>query len=305
MVRSTRGRFQKKIFSVQRAHGRGTLPWRNTRDPYRIFVSEIMLQQTQVSRVLPKAKNWFGFFPGGGARGPAPFPNVLHAWQGLGYTRRARYLADSARLVIEKYSGLLPDSPDKLEKLPGIGRSSARAVACFAFGKCEPFIETNIRRAIIHEFFPSSEKNIADEKILEILELLEPRTRKKDWYFALMDYGAGLKRHFPNPNQRGKSYVRQTRFEGSTRYGRAAIVKTLLAKKRLSEQELLGALRSNPSIMPHIKSGKWKEILTALEKDGILVYNNSQWKIAENESRPLFPGKRKQKNRVIKSEVNI
>ncbi|KKW18503.1 MAG: putative A/G-specific adenine glycosylase [Parcubacteria group bacterium GW2011_GWB1_50_9] len=264
-----------------------------------------MLQQTQVSRVLPKYREWVRVFPNWRALERAPFPKVLRAWQGLGYNRRARYLADSARIVVEKYSGLLPDSPDKLEKLPGIGRYSARAILCFAFGKCEPFIETNIRRAIIHEFFPSNEKNIADEKILEILELLEPRTRKKDWYFALMDYGAGLKGYFPNPNQRGKSYVRQSRFLGSTRYVRAGIVKALLAKKRLSEQGLLGAFRSNPSIMPHIKSGKWKEILAALEKDRILVYNNSQWKIAENEPRPLFPGKRKQKNRVIKSEVNI
>ena len=264
-----------------------------------------MLQQTQVSRVLPKYREWIRVFPSWRALERAPFPKVLRAWQGLGYNRRARYLSDSAQFVVEKYRGRLPNSPEELEKLPGIGRYSSRAILCFAFGKCEPFIETNIRRAIIHEFFPSSEKDIVDEKILEILASLEPHKRKKDWYFALMDYGAGLKRHFPNPNQRGKSYVRQTRFEGSTRYVRAAIVKTLLAKKRLSEQELLGALRSNPSIMPHIKSGKWKEILTALEKDGILVYNNSQWKIAENESRPLFPGKRKQKNRVIKSEVNI
>ena len=242
-----------------------------------------MLQQTQVSRVLPKYQEWIRLFPDWRALERAPFPNVLRAWQGLGYNRRARYLADSARLVIEKYSGLLPDSPDKLEKLPGIGRSSARAVACFAFGKCEPFIETNIRRAIIHEFFPSSEKNIADEKILEILELLEPRTRKKDWYFALMDYGAGLKRHFPNPNQRGKSYVRQSRFLGSTRYVRAGIVKALLKKRHLSELVLLKIFKPNPYIAPYIKNKKWKEILTALEKDRILVYNNSQWKIVENE----------------------
>ena len=98
-----------------------------------------------------------------------------------------------------------------------------------------------------------------------------------------MDYGAGLKGYFPNPNQRGKSYVRQSRFEGSTRYVRAAIVKTLLAKKHLSARGLLGILKSNPLITPYITSGKWKKILATLAKDRILVYNNNQWKIGENE----------------------
>src|SRR3989344_1033084 len=103
----------------------------------------------------------------------------------------------------------------------------------------------NIRRALIHEFFLSSEKDIADEKILAILARIEPHKRKKDWYFALMDYGAGLKGYFPNPNQRGKAYVRQTRFEGSTRYVRAAIGKTVLAKKRLWSIRLTSCLRKS------------------------------------------------------------
>src|SRR3989338_249288 len=278
MMRSAHGRFQKNIFSWYRTHGRRNLPWWRTRDPYRIFVSEIMLQQTYTSRVLPKYREWIQLFPNWRALSVAPFPRVLRAWQGLGYNRRARYLADSARIVVEKYRGRLPDSPEKLEKLPGIGRYSARAISCFAFGKCEPFIETNIRRAIIHEFFLSSEKDIADEKILAILARIEPHKRKKDWYFALMDYGAGLKGYFPNRSERGKSYVRQSRFEGSTRYVRAAIVKTLLAKKHLSARGLLGILKSNPLITPYITSGKWKKILATLAKDRILVYNNNQWK---------------------------
>lgn len=282
-MRSARGRFQKKIFSWYRTHGRDTLPWRRTRDPYRIFISEIMLQQTQISRVLPKYREWIRVFPDWRALSRAPFPNVLRAWQGLGYNRRARYLRDSARIVVEKYRGLLPDSPEKLEKLPGIGRYSARAISCFAFGKCEPFVETNIRRVIIHEFFSSNEKDIADKNVLAFLARLEPRTKKSDWYLALMDYGADLKGRFPNPNQRGKFYVRQSRFEGSARYVRAAIVKALLTKKHFSERGLLDILKSNPHIMPYLKSGKWKEILSALEKDRILVYNNGQWKIAEDE----------------------
>jgi len=273
-------------------HGRHDLPWRRTRDPYRIFVSEIMLQQTYTSRVLPKYREWIQLFPNWRALSVAPFPRVLRAWQGLGYNRRARYLADSARIVVEKYHGRLPKRPEELESFPGVGRYTARAISCFAYGRCEPFIETNIRRVIIHDFFSSSEKGIADEKILAILELLEPRKRKRDWYFALMDYGAGLRGYFPNPNQRGKSYVRQTRFEGSTRYVRAAIVKTLLTKKHLSARGLLDILKSNPLITPYITSGKWKKILATLAKDRILVYNNNQWKIAESESKPLFSRKR-------------
>ena len=242
--------------------------------------------------MLPKYREWIQLFPNWRALSVAPFPRVLRAWQGLGYNRRARYLADSARIVVEKYRGRLPKRPEELESFPGVGRYTARAISCFAFGKCEPFIETNIRRAIIHEFFLSSEKDIADEKILAILARIEPHKRKKDWYFALMDYGAGLKGYFPNPNQRGKSYVRQTRFEGSTRYVRAAIVKVLLTKKRLSRRALLGILKSNPLITPYITSGKWKKILATLAKDRILVYNNNQWKIGENESKPLFSRKR-------------
>ena len=232
--------------------------------------------------MLPKYREWFRLFPDWRALSRASFPNVLRAWQGLGYNRRARYLKDAAEIIVRDFAGKIPSSPRILETFLGVGHYTARAVFCFALGRCEPFIETNIRRAIIHEFFPSNEKDVTDGKILMILARIEPHKRKKDWYLALMDYGADLKGRFPNPNQRGKSYVRQSRFEGSRRYVRAAIVKILLTKKHLSEQGLLNTLTLDPLIMPHIKSGKWREILATLEKNRILGYNNSQWKIAEN-----------------------
>lgn len=230
--------------------------------------------------MLLKYHEWLRAFPDWRALSRAPFPNVLRAWHGLGYNRRARYLADSARIVVKRYRGRLPDSPKELEKLPGIGHYSARAIVCFAYGRCEPFVETNIRRAIIHEFFPVTKRNISDSDITKILRVIEPARRTCDWYLALMDYGAHIKGHFPNPNQRGKSYARQSRFEGSRRYVRAAIVKTLLTEKHLSERGLRDILKSNPHIAPYFKNQKWREILTRLEKDRILVYNNKQWKIA-------------------------
>lgn len=275
--------FRRAVFRSYLKNERRALPWRRTRNPYRIFVSELMLQQTQVGRVVPKYREWLRVFPDWRALWSAPFPKVLRVWHGLGYNRRARFLKESAKIVVHAYRGALPSDVSELERFPGVGPYSARAVACFAFRRCEPFIETNIRRAVIHSFFPKKRTHISDAEILAVLRRVEPRVRKREWYLALMDFGAGLSGSHENPNRRAESYRTQTRFGGSTRHVRAAIVTALLKKHRLSERGLLRILRSDPLIAPYIESGKWREIFATLEKDRILMYNNGQWRIAENE----------------------
>ncbi len=280
MRRLANERFRLRVFGHYRARGRHNLPWRPTRNPYQIFVSELMLQQTQISRVLPKYQEWLWIFPNWRAVAKAPFPKVLRAWHGLGYNRRARYLKESAKIAVEKYHGRLPSDSFELEKFPGIGHYSARAIACFAFDRCEPFIETNIRRAIIHEFFPKQRTRISDKEILSILGRLEPRAKKREWYWALMDYGNEISRNQKeNSNTRSKLYVRQSRFEGSRRYARARIVQALITAGVSSEAELVRTFRSDRHMKRCLEVGVFRGLLRSLEKDEILVYNNRQWMI--------------------------
>ncbi|MEK7556556.1 MAG: hypothetical protein AAB538_01110, partial [Patescibacteria group bacterium] len=187
-------RFQETILSHYRLHGRKDLPWKKTRDPYKILVSEVMLQQTQVSRVLPKYQEFLKAFPNVKALAKAPDAKLLKVWQGLGYWRRAKYLKAAAQMIVQdrslsrlfrvtavggprplpvRYSDAhrvgvkrLAGPGTLLETLPGVGPYTARAVACFAFDECKPFIDTNIRRVYLHFFFPK-QKNISDKKILE------------------------------------------------------------------------------------------------------------------------------------------
>lgn len=272
--------FRKKIFLWYRIHGRHSLPWRRTRDPYRIFVSEVMLQQTQMARVLPKYKAWLKVFPNWSSLARAPFTKVLKLWHGLGYNRRARFMKSTAEELMVKYKGQLPETLRELELLPGIGPYTARAIRCFAYGACEPFIETNIRRVVIHSFFPSRQSRISDKDILRILKEVEPRTQKREWYWALMDYGAVLPSHNKsNPNVRSRAYKKQSRFEGSTRYVRAVIVKALIEKKKLTLSEVKKVVRGNPYTIPFIKNGALDTILQGLEKDRILMYNNRYWAV--------------------------
>ena len=274
--------FRRTVFRSYKKHGRRALPWRKTQNTYRIFVSEIMLQQTQVSRILPKYNEWMKVFPDWRALERAPFAKVLGVWQGIGYNRRARFLKESAKIVAAAYRGALPASVSELERFPGIGPYSARAIACFAFDRCEPFIETNIRRAVIHSFFSRKRAYISDAEILVILRRVEPRAEKREWYWALMDFGASLSHLRINPNRRAESYRAQSRFEGSSRYVRAAVLKALLEKRRLSLRELKRILMGDPHAASYLRGAGFMQILVSLEKDKILWYNNKQWKIAEN-----------------------
>ena len=217
--------FQSMILDFYRQEGR-SFPWRETCDPYEILVSELMLQQTQTERVVPKYLAWLETFPTAADLAAAPFPQVLAAWSGLGYNRRAGYLQSACRQVVEEWGGAFPRTAGELETLPGVGPYTARAVATFAFGQPEVFIETNIRSVYLFFFFSDQEK-VSDSQLMPLIQATVYHQNPRRWYYALMDYGARLKKSTANPNRRSRHYSRQSRFEGSLRQARGAIVRSL------------------------------------------------------------------------------
>jgi A/G-specific adenine glycosylase len=168
------------------------LPWRSTHDPYAILVSEMMLQQTQVERVLPKYQQFLATFPTLADLAAAPTADVISAWVPLGYNMRAVRLQSIARQVIAEYDGRIPDTIDDLLKLKGIGRYTAGAIACFAYSKQVATIDTNIRR-VLHRIFLGLEypkPHITDSEMLPFAQQVLPAEEAYNWNQALMDLGA-------------------------------------------------------------------------------------------------------------------
>lgn len=228
--------FRKKVYDYYSAHGRA-LPWRKTRNSYRVLVSEIMLQQTQVDRVIDKYKEFLAAFPDFQTLAKAPRAKLLGIWSGLGYNRRALSLQALAQQVMEDHRGKLPSDPVELIELPGIGAYTAGAVAAFAFNKPVVFMDTNIRRVFIHEFFLDKE-NIKDEDILPLVKQALDREDSRTWYNALMDYGSMLKQTQANPNRRSAHYTKQSPFENSNRQVRGAILKLLVKESSLTAAQI-------------------------------------------------------------------
>ena len=236
--------FKDTIYAYYRQHAR-RFPWRETKDPYRILVSEIMLQQTQTERVAGKYEEFVFRFPDFAALARSDLHPVLEVWQGLGYNRRAVALKETAVRVVREHNSRLPEDLNELMKLPGIGRSTAGATLAFAYGISVAFIETNIRRVFLHFFFPERD-NVKDGEILPLVEQTLDRENPRQWYYALMDYGVMLKARVPNPNRKSAHYSRQAPFEGSNRQIRGQILKHLIAEGRLTEAELVDRLRRDP-----------------------------------------------------------
>jgi A/G-specific adenine glycosylase len=211
MPKST-DRFRKTIYQYYADHRR-EMPWRVSRDPYHIVVSEIMLQQTQVGRVLSKYEQFISTFPDFDSVSKAPLQEILKVWQGLGYNRRAIALQKICQLVVTEYGGELPNCVETLQTLPGIGPATAGAICAFAFNQPTVFIETNIRRVFIHFFFPNR-NGVKDKEILPLVERTLDIRSPRTWYHALMDYGAMLKKEEHNPNRRSAHYTRQAPFQG-------------------------------------------------------------------------------------------
>ena len=222
----TSGEFARRIWQFYRKFRRD-LPWRNTTDPYRILVSEIMLQQTQVERVREKYNRFIERFPDVRALASATPLEVLAEWQGLGYNRRALSLLQAAKNVEQVFGGRIPDDDAGLRSLPAVGPYTAAAVQAFAFNKPVVMIETNIRRVYIHCFFPNQEA-VSDREIIPLIAATLDGQNPREWYNALMDYGWYLGSTMGNPNRRSRHYQRQAPFEGSNRQLRGKIIRTLL-----------------------------------------------------------------------------
>lgn len=263
--------FRGIIWRHYREAGR-SLPWRNTVHPYKIVVSEIMLQQTQVERVLAKYPFFVRAFPNWKRLASATPVQVLAAWQGLGYNRRAIALKKIAETVVRTYKGKLPRAAVLLDELPGIGPATAGSISAFAFNIPVPFIETNIRRAYIHFFFLRARK-VKDSDILPLVEKTMDKKNPREWFWALMDYGAMLaRREKENPNRKSAHYGRQPRFAGSSRQLRGSIITLLLAEGKMSEEEIARHL-SKPA-------ARIKTALISLHKEQLIQFYNGKVCIA-------------------------
>ncbi len=253
--------FRSIILGYYRRHKR-PMPWRNIKNRYRIFVSEVMLQQTQVDRVRPKYTEFIRRFPNFKSLAEASLREVLAAWHGLGYNRRGLYLRQAAEIIRSRYKGKLPADPAELEKLPGIGKATAASIFVFAFNKPRAFIETNIRSVYIHFFFPD-EESIPDSAIMPLVEQTMDRENPRDWFYALMDYGVYLKKNLPGGNEKSAHYQKQSAFKGSDRRIRGIIIKMLLENPRMSESEVIKATGE--------PAERIQKILAGMGKDGLIT----------------------------------
>lgn len=252
--------FRQIVYTYYARHAR-TLPWRETHDPYRVLVSEIMLQQTQVSRVLQKYRSFLHRFPTIQMLAKARLRDVLKEWQGLGYNRRALLLHRCARTVVLNYKGKIPCQREILRGLPGIGEATSGALRAFAYNAPEVFIETNIRSVFIHHFF-SDKKNVSDKKLLIVIGKALDRKNPRKWYSALMDYGVFLKNTLTNPSRKSLHYKKQSPFKGSRRQIRGRILKFLAKKNRAKEPAMRLYLCVDKAAL--------SEILASLCKEGLV-----------------------------------
>jgi len=253
--------FQSFVRRFFRECGRD-LPWRRTTDPYRILVSELMLQQTQVDRVIPRYHAFIDAFPDFSVLARAPQRDVLARWQGLGYNRRALYLHRIAMQVMREHAGQLPNDPAALQRFQGIGPATAASIAAFAFNRPVVFIETNIRRVFLHFFF-EGEEDVSDSRILPLVELTLDWDHPREWYNALMDLGTLIAGTTGNANRRSREYVRQSSFQGSDRQIRGEILRMVIVGGPVREDEICTSLDTD--------TARIERILRALEKEGFIT----------------------------------
>jgi len=265
-------KFQKLILTWHKKNQRD-MPWRKTKDPYKILVSEIMLQQTQVVRVLPKYKEFLKEFPTLNSLAKASDKKLLHIWAGLGYWKRALSLKKTAQIISKEYQGKFPKEPELLKKLPGIGPYTAGAVACFAFQSKDAFLDTNIRRVYLYFFF-SGKNNISDRKILTIAKKAVWKKNPREWHYALLDYGAVILKD-KKINKQSKHYTKQSKFEGSFRSFRTIVMHFLLdqPKQTATMGKIDRLLKKSKS--PYTST----RILSALKKDGLIKKKGNSYSL--------------------------
>lgn len=237
------------------------MPWRNDTRPYYVLVSELMLQQTQVPRVIPKFNAFIAKFPNEKALAKASLAEVLKYWQGLGYNRRAKYLHEAAKMIVDEFGGTFPESETDLLRLPGVGKNTAGALRAYSFNQPAIFIETNIRTVYIHHFF-NDRFDVDDKEIVDLLRRTIDMEHPKEFYWALMDYGSWLKANGVRNNASSRHYRKQTPLSGSVREVRGKLLALLAAEGDILisylEHEYQGDDRLNTAI-------------NGLEKDGLVT----------------------------------
>lgn len=258
--------FQSLIYDYYAANRRDFI-WRQDVTPYKIVISEVMLQQTQTARVVPKFENWLQKFPDFLTLAQASTHDVLTAWQGLGYNRRGLALLKIAQIVVDEYSGQLPNDPVVLQTFPAIGPNTAGSICAFAFNNPIMFIETNIRTVYTHTFF-QGQSQITDKQLLPLITQTIDQNNPRDWYYALMDYGVHLKQNLPRINAASKHYTKQSKFEGSKRQVRGAIIKILTGLKQVDQATLVELLDFQ---LPENKHDRYKIIQDLIDEK--VIYN--------------------------------
>ena len=270
--------FSNVVWAYYRSNKRDTLPWRIETDPYSVLMSEIMLQQTQVVRVVDYYKTFKKKYKTVQKLADADFSEVLKLWQGLGYNRRAKFLHNAAKAVVKTYKGKFPKTQTELEKLPGIGKYTSAAIMAFSYNEHSLPVETNIRSAVIYHFY-KKKLLVSESDITQVLAAcleynLNANKNPREWYWALMDYGVYVKQTEGNLNKQSKTYTKQSRFEGSSREKRSALLRCILNhpeginRKRLLE--LSGT--SSTTIID--------DLLVALLKEKMIVKKKDRYYIA-------------------------
>jgi A/G-specific adenine glycosylase len=261
--------FKNLIWNFYLVHRR-TFPWRHNPDPYAVVISEIMLQQTQTYRVEPKYTAFLAALPTLDALANADLRTVLSLWQGLGYNRRGKFLHAMAREIMQNHNGIIPDTPELLVQLPGIGKATAGSICAFAFNKPTLFIETNIRTVFIHYFFPGQQE-ISDNQLLPFLSASLEKENPREWYYALMDYGVHLKKTVPNPSRKSKHHTMQSRFEGSDRQIRGVIIRTLTNCAAIKKEELINSISKDTTRVERILKQLIKEQLVVASESDVFI----------------------------------
>jgi A/G-specific adenine glycosylase len=259
------GAFQATIWEYFRRHARD-MPWRQDTRPYYVLVSELMLQQTQVSRVIPKFEQFIAQFPDEKTLAAAPLGDVLIAWQGLGYNRRAKFLHQAARQITQLEC--FPTTTTGLMQLSGVGANTAGAIMNYAFNQPVPFVETNIRTALIEHFYPDGDQ-VTEAEFRTLAEHAWDHESPREWAWALMDYGSYLKSQGRGRLTQVKQYKKQSPLKGSLREMRGRILQAL------SQQEMLDThLRSTVEA-----DDRYTRALSRLQADGLIEPAVDGWRL--------------------------
>lgn len=225
------------------------MPWRRDTRLYYVMVSELMLQQTQVDRVIPKFEAFIQAFPDEKTLAEASLAEVIKLWQGLGYNRRAKFLYEAAKKIMER--GGFPDNEQDLLELPGVGKNTAGAILAYGFNQPAIFVETNIRTVYFHHFFEDDD-SVDDKQVIEKLGETLDREHPRDFYWALMDYGSFLKRNSFSRLTQGKNYKKQPALKGSLREVRGQII-AYLTQSDTPFNELKIALNADERFDPAVR----------------------------------------------------